>query len=408
MTEFLLEIGTEELPAGFANDARVQIKELSEKWLNDNNLSYENLKTYSTPRRLVVIIEDLIDSQPNIDKELKGPAVNVSYDHEGKPTNALLGFCKSQNIDINTLEKKEFKGNMFVYASVKQEGKKSIDLIPNMIQTLLSSISVTRSMRWGDTLTKFSRPIQWILALFGNRLVDFKLEQLHSSNFTRGHRFLSSGNLEVNSLTEYLNVLAENKVILDNELRKQNIKEQVEKIALNENANVLITESLLNEVNQLVEFPTAIMGSFDEKYLDTPEIVNVTVMKSHQRYFPLFTKDGKLKPNFITVSNMNINPDNIRSGNERVLRARLEDAIFFYHEDLKHSLESKLEKLKRVTYFEEVGSIFDKVERIEKIAQFINKEYFSDANISIEDVNRAAKLAKADLVTNMVQEFTEL
>jgi glycyl-tRNA synthetase beta chain len=405
LNEFLLEIGTEELPANFANEARQQIKEISEKWLNDNSISFSELKTFSTPRRLTLIINGISESQPDINKEVKGPAVSSAYDSEGKPTKALEGFCKSQNIDINTLEKRELKGNMFVYAIVKQTGKKTIDLLPNVFNSILNSLSVTRGMRWGDNLTKFSRPVHWILCLFNGNIVNFNLDDIKSSNFTYGHRFLSKGKIEVNSVSEYLSKLEENKVILDNEARKDLIKQQLQDVAKILDADVLIEQSLLDEVNQLVEFPTAITGSFNEKYLVIPEVVNVTVMKSHQRYFPLF-KNGNLLPDFITVSNMNINPENIRKGNERVLKARLDDASFYYQEDLKSSLEDNREELKRVTYFEEIGSIYDKTERIENISKELSTKYFTDLNQ--EDVSKAANISKSDLVTNMVKEFTEL
>lgn len=405
LNEFLLEIGTEELPANFANEARIQIKEISEKWLNDNNITFSVLKSYSTPRRLTLVIHDILESQPDINKEVKGPAVSVSYDNEGKPTKALEGFCKSQNIDINTLEKRELKGNMFVYAIVKQTGKRTIELLPNLFTTILNSLSVTRGMRWGDNLTKFSRPIHWILALFNGKIVNFELDDIKSSNFTYGHRFLSNGKIEVNSVNDYFSKLQENKVILDNEIRKDLIKQQLEDVAKILDADVLIEESLLDEVNQLVEYPTAITGTFNNNYLEIPEVVNVTVMKAHQRYFPLF-KDGNLLPDFITVSNMNLNPENIRRGNERVLKARLDDASFYYREDLKSSLESNKEELKRVTYFEEIGSIYDKTQRIQNIASQLSKKYFPE--ISENDVVKAASLSKSDLVTNMVKEFTEL
>ncbi|RYX99601.1 glycine--tRNA ligase subunit beta, partial [bacterium] len=222
---------------------------------------------------------------------------------------------------------------------------------------------------------------------------------------TYGHRFLSEGKIEVNSVSDYINKLKENKVILNNEERKELIKSQLQQAAQSLNAEVVISEELLDEVNQLVEFPSPVIGGFDDKYLEVPEIVNVTVMRSHQRYFPLF-KDGKLLPNFITVSNMNLNPDNIRKGNQRVLKARLDDASFYYQEDLKKNLEDHTEELKRVTYFEEVGSIFDKTQRIEKIALELASKYFKD--IEPANISRAAQILKSDLVTNMVKEFTEL
>jgi glycyl-tRNA synthetase beta chain len=406
LSEFLLEIGVEELPANFANEARVQLKELGEKWLKDNNLNYKGIVTFSTPRRLVFSLEGISEKQPDVSKELKGPAVSASYDSEGKPTKALEGFCKSQNLNIESLEKKEFKGNLFVFAEVTQEGKKTVELLPALIHHLITSLSVTRGMRWGNYETKFSRPIHWILAIFDGKVVPYKLDDLSSGNKTMGHRFLSKGLLEVNSFENYQNVLLENKVVVDNEARKASIVKQLEDIAASEDSSVFISEGLLNEVNQLVEYPVTVMGGFSEKYLEIPEIVSVTAMKSHQRYFPLFDKNNKLKPKFITISNMNLNPGNIRDGNEKVLRARLEDAIFFYTEDLKKTLEHNLDELKRVTFFEEIGSVFDKVERIGQISEYIAATYFTGLNN--EDVKRTAILSKTDLVSNMVKEFTEL
>ncbi|MFN8673316.1 MAG: glycine--tRNA ligase subunit beta [Candidatus Sericytochromatia bacterium] len=406
MKDFLLEIGTEELPAHFANEAKEQFYSLTEKWLNENNLSFNELKTFSTPRRLLVLIKGLAESQPDIEKEAKGPALNIAFDTENKPTKALEGFLRSQNATLEQIEKKDFKGNLFVYVKISQKGKKAEDLLPNLIQYLISSVSVTRGMRWADYTVKFSRPIQWILAIFGNTHLSYEMEGVKASNFTCGHRFLSEGKIEINSIDDYFSKIKENNVIVDNEERKKDIINQLNEIASSMNARVLITESLLDEVSQLIEKPFAIMGNFDNKYLQIPNIVNVTVMKSHQRYFPLFDKDGKLLPNFITISNMNLNKENIRKGNETVLRARFEDAMFYYQEDVKNNLENNLEELKRVTYFEEIGSIYDKTERIEKIALFIAEKYFKYSNN--ENVSKATRLSKTDLVTNMVKEFTEL
>lgn len=406
MKDFLLEIGTEELPASFANEAREQFKTIAEKWLKDNNLTFEKIKTFSTPRRLVLLVEKPSESQPDVEKEFKGPSLSVAYDTEGKPTKALEGFCKAQNLSFDQLEKKDFKGNMFVFAKIKQHGKKSIELFPELINHLITSVSVIRGMRWADYTVKFSRPIQWILCLFGNEVVNFETECLKTSNFTYGHRFLSKGKLTIDSIAQYFETLEKNFVIVDNEKRKEIIREQLKNIAESLGAEVLISESLLTEVNQLVEYPTAIMGDFEKTYLQIPQVVNVTVMKSHQRYFPLFDKSGMLLPNFITISNMHLNKANIKAGNEKVLRARLEDAMFFYKEDQKTSLAEKTDELKRVTYFEEIGSMYDKTQRIEVNAEFLAQQYFP--SLDSEKVKKASKLSKADLVTNMVKEFTEL
>ena len=412
MSKFLLEIGTEELPVSFANEARQQLKILGENWLKDNNVKYENLKTFSTPRRLVFILEGLEKKQPDIIKEMKGPAVNIAYDVDGNPTKALMGFCKSNNINPEDVEKREVKGNFFVFVNVKQEGKNIIDLLPNLIKHFISSLSVNRGMRWADYNMKFSRPIHWILPLFDQEIIKLELDEVKSDNFTYGHRFLSSGKLEITSLENYFETLSKNYVIVDNEERKEFIRKQLIDLGKEMDVNIPIYEDLLEEVNQLVEFPNIVVGNFEDKYLDIPDIVTTTVMKSHQRYFPIY-KDNKLMPSFVTISNMEckkgeVRYENIRKGNEKVIRPRLEDAIFYYNDDLENTLEDNVEKLKKLTYFEEIGTVYDKSERIEKIALEIFKSYFDKKDITEEEIKQASKLCKTDLVTGMVQEFTEL
>lgn len=407
MSYFLLEIGTEELPADFANQARLELKDLSEKFLNDNTIDYSKIETYSTPRRLVVIVKDILEKQKDKIKEIKGPPANLAYDEKGNPTNVLLSFCKKQNVNIENIEKREIKGNVFLYAKLKEDGKKTIDILPDMINFLIENISVKRSMRWANYETKFSRPIHWILAIINGNIVDYSINDIKASNKTRGHRFLGEKYIEINSLEDYFSKLKENKVIVDNEERKNIIISQLNQEASKINAKVLIDNNLLDEVNQLVEYPTAIMGEFDKKYLEIPQIVNITVMKNHQRYFPLIEQNSnKLLPYFLTISNMNLNLKNIKEGNEKVIKARLEDAIFYNNEDSKEKLFQKVDKLKFVTYFDELGSIYDKVQRIKKIALFLSEKYFEYNNK--EKIERASYLCKADLVTSMVKEFTEL
>jgi len=406
LSYFLLEIGTEELPADFANSARLELKTLSENFLKNNSIGYKKINTYSTPRRLVVIVDDISDKQQDNIKEIKGPPENISYDDKGNPTKALIGFCNKQNISLNEIEKREVKGSIFLFAKIKEDGKKTIELLPNMIDYLIENLSVKRSMRWASFETKFSRPIHWILALMNNNIVDYCLNDIYASNKTNGHRFLGKKNIEISSLEDYFSKLKENKVIVDNEERKEIIIKQLKEEASKIKAKVLIDNDLLEEVNQLVEYPNVIIGEFDKRYLEIPQIVNVTVMKNHQRYFPLFDNDNKLLPYFLTVSNMNLNIKNIKEGNERVIRARLEDAIFYNNEDSKEKLDKKTEYLKNVTYFDELGSIYDKIERIKKIGLFLAKNYFNYTNYS--KLERACYICKSDLVTSMVKEFTEL
>lgn len=405
--DFLLEIGVEEMPARFLAPALEQLKDLAASVLEENRLQYEDIHTLGTPRRLALFVRGLAEQQKPLVKEVKGPAVKVAF-KDGKPTRAAQGFARSQGVSVDELVTRPVGPVDYVFAVKREEGRATEELLPEIAPQFITGLHFPKPMRWGNLEFRFARPIRWLVALYGEQVIPFELAGLKAGRITYGHRFLSKGPVTINRPADYLAVLEEAYVLAEPGERKKRIRSQIEKLAAEVGGQVLVDEELLDEVTNLVEYPTAICGSFDPSYLELPSEVLVTPMREHQRYFPVQDKDGKLLPRFIAVSNGSIKHiDIVRAGNERVLKARLEDAAFFWQEDLKIPLESRVEELKKVVYQENLGTMYQKVERISRLAGFIIK--FLGGND--EDVSvtwRAARLAKADLVTNMVYEFPEL
>lgn len=402
----LFEIGTEEMPARYMPDALTDLARLAENKFKEARLEFGSIKTAGTPRRLVLIVEQLAPKQKDLVKEVRGPRYEQAFDAKGEPTKAAVGFAKAQGVKVEELVVKEVAGIKYVFATVREEGALSIEVLPNILANLVTGLSFPKSMRWGYSELRFARPIRWLLALYGAEVVPIHLENLLASRYTTGHRFLAPGAIEIKEAEEYQEVLKRAWVIVDPKERKEMIREQVKKAAKEMDCEVLLDEELLEEVNYLVEYPTAFVGHFAEKYLAVPGEVLTTTMKNHQRYFPLTRPDGSLAPYFVAVRNGIIDGiEVVREGNQRVLKARLEDALFFYREDTKEPLESKVPLLKNVLYQERLGTIFAKAQRLEKIALHLAGElgYGKDKQIA-----RAALLCKADLETNMVYEFPEL
>ena len=405
---FLLEIGMEEIPARFINHTLSQIKKAADV-LAENRLKYKNLSAYATPRRIVMFVESLSDKQEDLVTEVRGPAKNIAFDADGNPTKAAEGFAKSQGASVDKLEVRAVKNIEYVYAVIKEAGRDTYEILPDVVEHLIMNINFPKSMRWGKGDFKFIRPIRWILALFGDKKVPVKLADLESDSYTHGHRFLRNARIELKSADDYFQAMQDSYVIVDVEIRKRIIRNQIEKLAKTANAVVVNDDGLVDEVANLVEYPTAFIGAFDESYLDMPHDVIKTLMKEHQRYFHLLDKKTKnLIAKFIGVRNgTDDHLDVVVEGNERVLSARLADAKFFYQEDLKTSLVDKLHELKKITWLEGMGTIYEKAERIEKISEFLAQRL----NLNTDrtgTILRAAKLCKADLVTNMVYEFPEL
>jgi len=408
MKDFILEIGTEEMPARFVGPALEQLKELTEGILKEKRIDFKSIRSVGTPRRMAVYVESLGDSQQSLVKEVKGPALKVAYNQAGAPTPAALGFAKSQGVDIKSLVVKTVGPVEYVFASKSEQGRPTGEVLGEICPALVTGLHFPKPMRWGDLEFRFARPIRWLLALYGGDTVSFSLAGLDSGRTTYGHRFLSSGPLAIGSPREYFDRLEEAFVMVDPDNRREAIMGQVLAVAGAEKGRVEMDEELLDEVTNLVEYPTAFAGSFDPSYLRVPKEVLITAMKEHQRYFPVLAPDGSLMPRFIGVRNgTEKHIDTVRAGNEKVLRARLADAAFFWDEDLKTPLADKVPALKKIVWQESLGSVYDKVERIASLASYIGEML----NIDDKDqgvVKRAAMLAKADLVTNMVYEFPEL
>ena len=395
MSKYLLEVGVEELPYKFIPMAINQLEVGFKSFFESNNIKYENIKVMATPRRLAVIVEGLANSQPDVEKVLKGPIATVAYDENKKLTPAGLGFAKKNGITENDL----YVEDNYLYAKISIKGKYTKDLLKENVPQIFAKLQGPHFMRWGSNDVKFSRPIRWVLSILDNEEVKIKIIDKESSNITNGHRF-STQNIVINNPDEYVSKLRDAHVIVDPDERKERIIEVTEIEAKKLDAVTKISQDLLEEVTFITEYPVAVTCNFDDAYLTIPQEVAVTVMETHQRYFALYTKEGKLTNKFVTITNyIGDEFENIKAGNLRVIKARLDDAVFFFNEDTKKSLESYRENLKGMTFQKGMGSVYDKTERLVKLAGMLN---------SSESVKRTAELCKADLATNLVFEFTEL
>ncbi|OLR64286.1 glycine--tRNA ligase subunit beta [Peptoniphilus porci] len=408
MNNYLLEIGVEELPSRFVNMAIEQLKEKSEKLLAENEIGFKGVKVYATPRRLSLVIEDLDEKQKDIQKEVKGPSVKIAYDDDKKPTKPLLGFMKSQNISESDLVIKEFKGTDYVFANISSIGRKASEILVEIMPSLIRDINFPKNMRWGGKNIRFARPIRWIVSLLGEKVVPFDFEGISVGNKTKGHRFLGSSEIVIDKVENYEKLLEDNYVILDQNKRREIIKYESIKIAKSLGGEIHENEDLLEELTYIVEYPTPIKGSIKEKYLTLPKEVVTTTMIDHLRFIPIYSQDDKLLPYFITVRNGTKDYEEIViAGNEKVLGARLEDAKFFYEDDISKPLEDYVDNLKGVLFNDKLGSMFEKEKRDGVVAKKIAKS-LSFADEAIEALDRVAHLSKADLTTKMVIEFTEL
>ena len=399
----LLEIGTEEVPAHVMPGILAQLKENAEKAFSDLRIEYKSVRTVGTPRRTALLVEGLAERQADLSKENRGPAVNIAFDAEGNPSKAAQGFARGQGVDPKDLVTKDG----YVYAMVHEVGGNTADLLGEALTGLINGLNFPNNMHWADLDYKFIRPLRWIVALYGSDVIDLEVANVKSGNVSRGHRFLSQGDFTISSADEYEKACEEQFVIVDQQKRCEMIRQQIAEVAAANGGKAEVNEELLEEVLYLVEYPTALCGKFDEKYLKLPAEAVITPMRDHQRYFPVL-KDGQLLPLFITIRNGGKEHlEFVQHGNERVLRARLEDAQFFFDEDRKKSLEQHGDKLKTVVFQEGLGSIYDKAQRLVALSEYIADELKVSAEDK-ENAMRAAKLAKADLVTGMVCEFTEL
>lgn len=400
MSKYLLEIGVEELPYKFIPSAIKQLKDSFGKFLNESNIGFENINVMATPRRLAVIIEGLADAQPDSEKVFKGPIKKIAYDENGNLSRAGEGFAKKNNIDPKDL----YVEGDYVYAKVFNKGKSTTELLPEKIPNLILKLQGSHFMRWSTHDEKFSRPIRWIVSIYNNEELPVQILDIKSSRFSRGHRSYTEP-VEIKNIDDYKDELRKAYVIVDQNERQAKIVELAKQESEKIGATTRISADLLEEVTYICEWPVAVVCNFDEEFLTIPDEVTITVMESHQRYFALF-KDGKLTNKFITIANY-IGDDfsNIRAGNLRVIKARLDDAVFFVKNDTKKPLEDYVENLKGMTFQKGMGSVYDKTQRIIKLSKQIGESLNIE---NLETIIRTAYLCKADLATNLVFEFTEL
>ena len=405
--DLLFEIGTEEIPAHVMPHLLEDLAQLAETMLKEHRLSYEKVRTLGTPRRAALIVTGLAERQEDINTETRGPSVAIAFDADGNPTKAGAGFARGQGVDPSALIQRDG----YVYASVHESGAATAELLTSLLPDLMRAIPLPNSMRWGDLDFRFIRPIRWFVALYGTEIVPFTLAGVTSGNHSRGHRTLAPADFVITSAEDYEAACEKAYIIVDPERRRAMICEQITETAKACGGTAEITPDLLEEALYLVEYPTALSGSFEEKYLALPAEAVITPMRDHQRYFPVKAADGSLLPAFITVRNGGkAHLDVVAHGNERVLRARLADAQFFFDEDRKKSLAEHREKLKTVVFQRGLGSMYEKTERLMALTTAIVEEMAAgDADdAALADARRAAELSKADLVTGMVTEFTEL
>lgn len=400
MSKYLLEIGVEELPYKFIPMAISQLKTEFKNFLENNKVEYKNINVMATPRRLAVIIDGLQTSQADVEKIIKGPIVTVAYDENKNLTNAGLGFAKKNGVEPKNL----YVQDNYLYAKICVKGKNTKDLLQDNVPQIFAKLQGPHFMRWSNNDVKFSRPIRWVLSILDNEEVKIKIIDKESSNMTNGHRF-SKQNIIISNPDEYVSKLRDAYVIVDQDERKNRILELTKIEADKLNAITKISEDLLEEVTFICEYPVAVTCNFDEEFLTIPQEVAVTVMETHQRYFALYTKDGKLTNKFVTITNYIGNEfENIKAGNLRVIKARLDDAVFFFKEDTKKPLCDYVENLKGMTFQKNMGSVYDKTQRIVALSEKISTQL----GVNKVSIKRAAELCKADLATNLVFEFTEL
>ena len=405
---FLFEIGTEELPAKDLGDAMQQLEKKTISMLEDLRLDYDSVKIFGTPRRLVIYIHELATSQVDTREIVKGPPAKIAYDADGKPTKAAEGFAKGKGLKLEDLHVEEIDGGKYIIAEVFQKGKSVLAVLPQALQDLTAAIHFTKSMRWNSSNVSFSRPIRWLLALYGSTMLPVHYADLDSANITRGLRFHDQDSFEVKNADAYFEFMESQGIILDHSERRNAIMDQVKNLSSSVHASNGVDEKLLDEVTNLVEAPTALLGNFSKEHLNLPKEVLIDVMKKHQRYFPLPAKGGGILPNFITVRNGNDQYLTVVArGNEEVIEARFEDAAFFIKEDQQHDMNWFRNKLGTLTFHRALGSMLEKNERIEKIVDDL-LPFFDLSKEESGYARRAAQLCKIDLVTNMVIEMTSL
>ncbi len=404
--ELLLEVGTEEIPARFTPKALENLAELMKKELAALEVSFGEVRTLGTPRRLVLWIGDVGEFQKDTVERKLGPPKHLAFDDGGKPTRAAEGFAKTQGLRVEDLETVATEKGEYLCTVRREKGEKTSDLLKESLPRVITSVPFLKSMRWGSSGLRFVRPIHWILALFDGQVIPFCLEDIESGDVTYGHRFMSPGSFRVKGFGDYLKKARRASVVVDPGERKSMIERGIHEAAGRVSGKILLNQELLEEVTYLVEYPVVVLGDFEKDFLSLPKDVIVHAMEDHQRYFPVVDTGGKLLPHFVCVCNTQaVDMGVVRRGNERVLRARLSDARFFFNKDIEVPLEKRVEDLKDVIFQAKLGTSYDKVMRIRALSRFLARKLGPDVEGSVD---RAALLCKADLVTGMVGEFPGL
>ena len=400
----LLEIGTEEMPANIMSGVVDQLKALAASQFEDYRIAAENITIYATPRRLAVLVKDAADRQPDEEVKKRGPSIKAAFDADGNPTRAAQGFARGQHINPSELVKE----GEYTWAHVVHAGKKVEEVLPELFLSLITGLNFTRSMRWADEEAHFIRPVRWIVALCDKEIIPMEFAHVKSGNVSRGHRFLCKEPVVISDPLSYQETMRHAFVIVDQDERREMIRTGLLAVADKLGGHVWHNADLLEEINYLVEYPTPLYGKIDDEFLKLPVPAVVTPMRDHQRYYPVRNEDGSLMPYFLTVRNGGTKAlENVQHGNEKVLRARLDDAKFFFENDRKKTLEGHRDDLTRINYQEGMGDMRDKADRLQKLTEAIGKDWDFDAEKNA-DADRAAFLSKSDLATGMVTEFTEL
>ena len=405
---FLFEIGLEELPARYVDQAEKDLKKIIENELKSERIKFSGIESFSTPRRVTATIKDLAEKQDDLDKKSVGPSVEIAY-KEGQLTKAGEGFVKSQGATIDDIKIIENEKGKYISIEKFVAGKNTKEILPEILKNAIKKIEFEKSMKWADRTFRFVRPIKWFVTLFDNgEILPFEFEGLKGGNKTRGMRYFASQDIEINNPLDYEKILLENFVIVNGEKRREEILKSIRENGEKDGDTAIINKYLLDEVVNVVEYPYAIKGEFSKDYLQLPEDIITITLETHQRYFPVKDKDGKLSNKFIVIRNAPEYSETVKKGNEKVVEPRLADAKFFFDEDLKNKFTDNVEKLKEVTFQKDMGTIFEKVKRSEKIAEYL----ISELNLSDkkENIIRTVDLAKADLVSNVIgeKEFTKL
>ncbi|MBO9165326.1 glycine--tRNA ligase subunit beta [Lactiplantibacillus pentosus] len=404
---YLLEIGLEEMPAHVVTPSVLQLKERMTKFLTDARLDFEDIKTFSTPRRLTVQVLGLADKQADVKKEVRGPAKKIAQDADGNWTKAAIGFSKGQGASTDDIVFKDVKGTPYVFVQTFKAGKTAAEVLTAGIKDVITKMNFPTMMKWSTFSFKYIRPIRWIVSLLDDAIVPVEILDVTADRVSRGHRFLGH-DVEIATALDYEDDLASVQVIADADKRKAKIREQIADLAQTHDWQIKVNEDLLEEVNNLVEFPTAFAGDFDTKYLTIPDEVLITSMRDHQWFFYVTDADDNLLPHFVSVRNGNTDHlENVALGNQKVLTARLEDAAFFYHEDQQHSIQEYVERLKKVSFHDKIGTMYEKMQRVMVISAFL-ADRFGLTETEKNQLHRAAQIYKFDLVTGMVGEFPEL